>query len=94
MKAWLVQLFSSNSVVSAMRVMSLICVVSAVGLGWYGILENRDLVALSVLCGTFLTAAFTGKVAQKAQENKTSQTHAEQLGEPASDETSKSESVS
>lgn len=80
MKTWLIQLFSSNSAVSSMRVMSMICILSAVGLGWYGITQNRDLTGLSILCGTFLTAGFTGKAVQKKMEPSKSATDAEQSG--------------
>lgn len=70
MKQWLLDLFSSKSNVSSMRVMSMVCIVSAVGLGWYGIMSGSDLYALSALCGTFLAAGFTGKAVQKGMEPK------------------------
>jgi hypothetical protein len=69
-KAWLAELFNPKGTVSSTRVMAVLCVLAACGLGWYGILQNRDLSELSILCGTFLAAAFTGKVAQKHAEAK------------------------
>jgi hypothetical protein len=54
--------------VSAMRVMALISLLSAIGMAFYGIAANKDLSALSILCGIFVSAAFAGKVLQKNKE--------------------------
>lgn len=64
-------LFSSKGDSSMMRVMSLVCCLTGVGIAIHGI--NRpavDYSGLSMLCGTFLGIAFAGKVAQKSIEVK------------------------
>lgn len=64
-------LFSENGSVSAMRVMSLICIFASCGIAIYGL--NRPVIdysGLTLLCGTFLSAGMGGKVLQKSQEVK------------------------
>jgi hypothetical protein len=70
MKQFLKNLVSSTGEVSAMRVMSLMSVTIAGSLAVIGLYKNSDLVGLATLCGTFLTAAFTGKIMQKNTEMK------------------------
>lgn len=53
-----------------MRLLSLICVVTASGIAIYAVINNRDVNAISVLCGTFLGAGITGKIFQKMSEAK------------------------
>lgn len=67
------KLISEESTYSTVRAMSLICTVSAVLIGIYGIHENRDLTGVAELVGAFLAPAFAGKVGQKYFENKDSQ---------------------
>jgi hypothetical protein len=68
MKELLKQLLNEDSQVSMTRLMSLICIVSAAGMAFYGLQKGCDLVALSMLSGAFLAAGFGGKVGQKAIE--------------------------
>lgn len=71
MIALLKALLASGSGVSMMRAMSLLCCLSAVGIAIYGL--NKPIIdysGLSLLCGTFLTAAFTGKILQKRIEKQ------------------------
>ncbi len=64
------QLISENSSLSSLRAMSLGCCLFACILAVYGVYKGIDLTGLSELCGVFLAAAFTGKVAQKHIEMK------------------------
>lgn len=70
MKQWFKDLFCTNSAVSSMRVMSMMCVASACIMGLTAIWRNSNLAEASVLCGVFLSAGLTAKVAQKSQEAK------------------------
>ena len=63
-------LFSDNGSVSMMRVLSLICVLTAAGIAIHAITVGADLNATSILCSTFLGAGFAGKVIQKSMEAK------------------------
>jgi hypothetical protein len=69
-KGWLNKLFSPASEVSSMRVMCFISLLTGCYIGIRGLEQGKNLSELAILCGTFLTAAFTGKVVQKGQENK------------------------
>jgi len=63
------ELLSEKGTVSCMRVMSLTCVLAAVSLALVGM--NKPVVdysGLALLCSSFLTAAFTGKIMQKKTE--------------------------
>lgn len=53
-----------------MRVMSLICCLAAIAIAVLGLYKpgNTDYSGLSLLCGSFLGAAFGGKVYQKRIE--------------------------
>lgn len=70
MEQWLKGIFKPNSDVSSMRVMSMLCTITACLIGFCGLLMGKDLASLSMLCGTFLSGAMVGKVAQKHVENK------------------------
>jgi hypothetical protein len=48
------------------------CVLTAMVVAVMGIQQGRDLSQLAMLCGTFLTTAFAGKVSQKMVEAKNS----------------------
>lgn len=62
-------LFNENSSVSSVRVMSIVCCITAIILAFVGINKTPiDYSGLSLLCGTFLGAAFTGKIVQKRIE--------------------------
>lgn len=63
-------LLNEDSKMSMVRLMGLICVTCACGLGIYGIINNRDLVGLAALCAAFIGPAFAGKVAQKYMEKE------------------------
>lgn len=73
MKQFARDLFSENAKVSMVRLLSLICVLTASGIAIYGIYIGRDLMGLSALCTVFLTTAFGGKVIQKNFERKEDQ---------------------
>ena len=63
-------LFSENSSISSMRVMSMISLLIGGGIAVYGVYQGKDLSALSVLCAVFVGSAFSGKVGQKFAESK------------------------
>lgn len=70
MKQFILQLFSDTGSVSMMRMLSLICVLTASVIALYCIYMDRNMDAASVLCGVFLGFAFTGKAVQKISEVK------------------------
>jgi hypothetical protein len=70
MKSILRELFSENSGISSMRVMSMMSLLIGAYLAIHGIDKDVDLNALAILCSVFIGAAFTGKVAQKFAEKK------------------------
>lgn len=71
MKNFLKALFSEDSRVSAMRVMSMIALLTAVVIGLVGVSKTTvDWSGLALLCSTFLGAAFGGKALQKGMETK------------------------
>lgn len=65
------ELLNDSGQISAMRVMSIICCLSAVGIAIVGIQKPQvDYEGLTLLVSAFLTAAFGGKIAQKSIELK------------------------
>jgi len=65
------ELLSDSGSISAVRTMSLICCLSAVWIALAGISKSvPDYQGISLLCGTFLSAGFAGKVIQKNIEVK------------------------
>lgn len=67
-------LFSEDHQASCMRVMAMLCCIAAIVIAIIGISKPQiDFSGLTLLCSTFLGAAFTGKVMQKRIEtsNKT-----------------------
>lgn len=72
MKKLLMELIDENSPVSSMRVMSLICVITAAIIAIVGMEQGKDLSQLAMICGTFLGAGLTGKVTQKIVEKNES----------------------
>lgn len=86
MKHWLRGLFSENGGVSMIRVLSLLCTVSAVIIAMAGISSTKHtLESVAILCGTFLTAGLGAKVLQK----KTEVAQSEKLLESVQDEDKK-----
>jgi hypothetical protein len=68
-KKFILALFSENGGVSMMRVMSLICCLAAIVITYVGLCKAEvDYTGLSILSGTFLSAAFGGKLVQKHLE--------------------------
>lgn len=63
-----IEFFSEQGDLSMTRLLSFICVLSAMSIALFGILCNRDLGDVSMLCGAFLAAAFGGKIMQKRVE--------------------------
>ena len=70
MKDFVKQLFSSESGVSAMRVMGTYSLIIGSILACIGLYKGSDLVGLSALVSVFVGSAFAGKVLQKVQELK------------------------
>jgi hypothetical protein len=68
---WLRSLFSENGTVSMVRVLSLICIVTASTLAFIGMFTtSHTLESVAILCGTFLGAGMGAKVVQKRMESK------------------------
>lgn len=67
---WIKDIFRSGSGVSAMRVMSMISLLTGCYIGVSGLYQNKNLSELAILCATFLGSAMGGKVLQKQAENK------------------------
>lgn len=65
MRQWLKDLFSDTSSVSMMRVLSLICILTASAIGLKVATLGGDMSTAAVLCSAFLTAGISGKVLQK-----------------------------
>jgi hypothetical protein len=69
MKQFLSQLFSENSGVSMMRVMSILALLAGIAIAFVGLNKLPvDYSGISLLAGAFLGAAFGGKVMQKRVE--------------------------
>ena len=65
-------LFSENSNVSSMRVMSMMSLSAGIFVACYGLYIKSSPDSLAVLSGVFVAAAFGGKVTQKAVELRSS----------------------
>lgn len=63
-------ILSEDSKLSSMRLMSIICTLSACAIATYGIHENRDLIGVAALVGSFLGPAFAAKCYSKTVEAK------------------------
>lgn len=61
-------LFSENSGVSSMRVMSMMSLIIGGYIAIHGLDTKADLVGLAALAAVFVSAAFGGKVMQKSIE--------------------------
>lgn len=62
-------MFNENTRVSSMRVMAMMCCVTAIVIGIVGLFKPApDYSGLSLLCTTFLATAFGAKVIQKRTE--------------------------
>lgn len=70
MRRWMRDLLSERSDVSMMRLLSLICVLTASGIAIRAVVMDRDLSAAAVLCSVFLGAGIGGKAIQKVSEIK------------------------
>jgi hypothetical protein len=70
MKQWLNELFKSRSGVSSTRVIMFLSLFLSFILAMYGIINERDLTGVSMLCGTFLVPAFGNKAYAKRFEIK------------------------
>jgi hypothetical protein len=69
MRDFFKQLFSENSGVSMMRVMSILALTAGIGIAFYGMSKLPvDYSGISLLVSVFLSAAFGGKVLQKRIE--------------------------
>lgn len=67
------KLFSESDEISMVRVMAFICCITAVMIAHKGMCSAKpDYPGMSMLCGTFLGAAFGGKIMQKRYETKPS----------------------
>lgn len=70
MRKFLIGIVSEDSKLSSMRLMSIMCVLAAIGTGIYGICANRDLIGTATLVGSFLGPAFAAKCYSKTVETK------------------------
>lgn len=70
MKQWLNELFKAKSGVSSTRVIMFLSLFLSFFLALYGIINERDLTGVSMLCGTFLVPAFGNKAYAKRFEIK------------------------
>ena len=70
MKNWINELFSVKGNISSTRVLTFLSLLLAFLLAVYGLYTNKDLAALSMLCGTFLVPAFGSKSFNKIHEVK------------------------
>jgi hypothetical protein len=70
MREWLHQLFSDSGTVSMVRVLSLLCVLAATGIGLKVAAVNGNMSDAAILVSAFLVPAFGGKVWQKSVENE------------------------
>ena len=70
MKEWFKSLLSENGDVSMTRFLSLICVVTSIGLAIYGLVKDKNIDSLVGIVSVFLGAGFSGKVIQKFAEKK------------------------
>ena len=66
----ILSLLSEDSKISSLRLMSILCVLGALGIGAYGIAHGKDLIGLAALVTAFLGPAFAGKVMGKKFETK------------------------
>lgn len=73
MSQWFKALFSETGDVSMMRLLSLICVLSASAIGLKVAALGGDMSAAAILCSTFLSAGIAGKVLQKNAEVKSNE---------------------
>ena len=64
----LLSFLSEDSKLSSLRLMSLLCVLAAIGTATYCIYTNRDLIGTSALVAAFLAPAFAAKVISKKDE--------------------------
>ena len=70
MKDMILALLSDSGQVSMMRVMSLLCCLTAIALSLIVVIKGHpiDYIGLTTLVSAFLAAAFTGKIMQKRIE--------------------------
>lgn len=69
-KSLLSALLSDEGNTSMMRFLSLLNVITAIIIALYGVINNKDLGNISMLCSAFLGAGVGGKVLQKVSEVK------------------------
>lgn len=78
MKQFISNLLSDKGLVSAMRFMSIVSLLTACTLAFMGVNKPiPDYSGISILCSTFLGAAFGGKWAQKRVEMNGAKTETE-----------------
>jgi hypothetical protein len=70
MKEWIKSLMGESGDVSMTRFLSLICVITAIGLAVYGLAKDKNIDSLVGIVSVFLGAGFSGKVIQKFAENR------------------------
>lgn len=68
MHKFIIGLLSEDSKISSIRLMSILCVVSAILIACYGMYHNRDLIGISTVVTSFLGPAFAAKVVSKKLE--------------------------
>lgn len=70
LKRLYISLFSENSEISIMRVMSIMSLVFAATISIVGLYQDKNLTDLAILVGVFVGSAFGGKAVQKFAEVK------------------------
>lgn len=73
MSAWLKSLFSQDSGVSSMRLMSFISLFLGGAIAIAGLAMKVNLTELSILVGVFVGSAFGGKAVQKFAEHSSNE---------------------
>lgn len=56
--------------ISMVRIMSLLSLLTGIGVGIYGVIQGKDLSGLSQVCAVFIGSAFLGKTASKFAERE------------------------
>jgi hypothetical protein len=68
LRQWIWEILSPRGRLSALRVMSLMCVLFAGLISLIGLLTKVELAGLTMLVSAFLASAFGGKIAQHKNE--------------------------
>jgi len=70
MQNFINNLLSENGTISCVRFIHIVSTFVAASIAIIGLIQNRDLSQLSILCGSFIVPASAAKVFQKNVETK------------------------